>query len=222
MLSAVRKWTRTVHCLRPLESPKNNRFRTLGWHTVGVRCDATVHTFCHETSLADRDKRRFDILRLGSARRTRRKTTSQKSNIPTVRVGNHSIECPHIGYWLAHFKRQVESKTPRKHQKACPTAEYPCSTQPQKIRTAFLLNTEVAEYPRSTQWQSIYTTAVSTSVQCPTAEYPCLQCPSAEYTLGIQLQKYPCSAQRRVSLLRPTQKAAAVPNFGASLPNPRA
>ena len=75
----------------------------------------------------------------------------------------------------------------------CPTAEYPCSAQPQSILSA--------------QPQSIPTVlSCRVLLQCPTAEYP--QCPTAKYPCSARLQSIPAVPNRRVS---------SVPNRKVSL-----
>ena len=106
----------------------------------------------------------------------------------------------------------------------CPTAEYPCSAQPQSILAVphcrGSLQCRTAEYARSAQPPSI--PAVPNrrvSLQCPTAEYPytaqpqsipavlplsILAVPNCKVSLQCPTAKYPCSAQvvpnRRVSI----------------------
>ena len=107
----------------------------------------------------------------------------------------------------------------------CPTAEYPCSAQPQSIPAVpnrrDSLHCPTAKYPCIAQLQSI--PAVPNhrvSPQCPTAEIPYTAqpqsipaVPNCKVSLQCPTTKYPCRAQpknitavpnRRVSLECPT------------------
>ena len=103
----------------------------------------------------------------------------------------------------------------RQVSRQCPTAEYPCSAQPQSILSA--------------QPQSI--PAVRVSLQCPTTTYPCnaqpQSIPTAEYPCSAQLQSIPAVPNHRVSLQCPPccaqpQSIPAMPNRRVSLQCPSA
>ena len=76
----------------------------------------------------------------------------------------------------------------------CPTAEYPCSTQPQSFLTLpnckVSLQSSTTKYPRSAQPQSIPAVPnCKVSLQCPTAEYRC----------SAQLQSIPAVSSHQIS-----------------------
>ena len=84
----------------------------------------------------------------------------------------------------------------------CPTAEYPCSAQPQSVLTLpnrkVSLQCSTTKYPRSAQPQSIPAAVPNcrVSLQCPTTKYPC----------RAQPKSIPAVPNRRLSLECPTAK----------------